>query len=141
MAMTILRVGPSAATDGVNAVVTHGSECLSAIVVGTEQQLLAAIGRELMVELGFDEVVCWTRRPELGEEHHGLRQSNEGTVLVVGTLHQVLDAGEGRLIYDLYIQAGPEFLCCDSRDLDESLSVGDCIELELRGLRVYPSWP
>jgi hypothetical protein len=145
MSITIKQLGvPSQMPNqnGVWATVDHCGECLGAMVMGSEQQLRAAMGKELVVELGFLEIVRWRVIPTGTADQHGLRQAGSDTVRVTGCVHNILPTGEGASIYDIYIQRGPEFLSCESSELvGAPPSNGDCVELEVRGLCFYPTWP
>jgi hypothetical protein len=127
--------------NGIRAIVSHNGARLEVEVSGNEHQVQAALGRELTAELGFAESFGWRTIPNGTTESHGLRQISPETIGVTGTVHNIVPVGDGTFIYDIYIQRGPEFLSCRSAELPGSPPrVGDCIEIEVRGLRFYPNW-
>jgi hypothetical protein len=79
---------------------------------------------------------------EKSEPVHGLFQDDHnGNVRVVGRVHNVLLLDEGKSLFDVYTQAGPEFVSFDSTEIfGPEPKVGDAIAATLRGLCFYPTW-
>jgi hypothetical protein len=132
-----------ATEDGVRALVDHAGEKLTVVVATDIARAIDSVGKSLTVELGFEQVLGWRVLPEVAPVDHGLFDvlGEPGAVRVVGTVHNILALGNGALLFDVYVQAGPEFLTFQSSDLPgQPPALRDSIEATIRGLCFYPTW-
>jgi hypothetical protein len=142
MSIVIEQVlGP--AERGVRAVVDHAGERLTVSVAADLPLAIESVGRLLNVELGFEQVLGWRVLRDCPPAHHGLFEdpTEVGAVRVVGTVHHILALEDGASIFDVYVQAGPEFLMFQSTDLaGRPPALRDAIEVIVRGPCFYPTW-
>lgn len=135
-----LIMGPT--EHGVRALVRHAGEQLTLVVAADVARVTDSVGRVLTVELGFDQVLGWRFLQEGTAAHHGLFDdpSEPGAVRVVGTVHNVVTLDDGSDLFDVYVQAGPEFITFQSSELPgKRPALHDSIEATVRGLRAYPN--
>jgi hypothetical protein len=126
---------------GARAVVRHEEQTLEVEVIGSSEQIASKLGALVNFEFDFAEVKAWKVLGADVREEHGLFAAGPELVRVVGVVHNIIDAGEGRTIVDIYVQAGPEFLSVDSKQLSgAALAVGSPTELVLSGVRCFPLW-
>ena len=129
--------------DGVRALVDHSGQKLSVSVAAEASRAADVLGQSLVVELGFQQVLSWHVVRGDGTPKHGLFHDpiEPGSVRIVGTVHNILALDDGSSLFDVYVQAGPEFLTFASTDLPgQPPSLRDAIEVTVRGLCFYPTW-
>jgi hypothetical protein len=129
--------------DGVRALVNHAGERLTALVAAAPFRATDVVGQSLTVELGFEKVLRWHVVREGANLKHGLFPdiTENGAIRVVGTVHNILALEDGSSLYDVYIQAGPEFLTFESGELPgQPPSLHVWVEATLRGLCFYSTW-
>jgi hypothetical protein len=129
--------------DGVRALVNHAGDRLTALVAAAPFHVTDVVGQSLTVELGFEKVLRWHVVQNGANLKHGLfpDTTEDGAIRIVGAVHSILVLEDGSSLYDVYIQAGPEFLTFESAELPgQPPSLHDSIEATLRGLCFYPTW-
>jgi len=143
MSITIERV-LGASSYGVRAVVRHAGRALTVDLAASLDEATRAIGQPLAVELGFTEVLSWRVLPRDSRPMHGLFPTDEGAardVRIVGAVHDILQLADGKVLFDVYVQSGPEFVTFLSEDLrGQPPELRDSVEAFVRGLCCYPTW-
>ena len=119
---------------------------LMATIVGDPARIRAAAGETLQVELDYAEVVSSRVLAQDLPDEHGLFALPSGDVAllsgdvrVVGLVHHVVEVSEGVRLVDVYLRTGPEYVTFESSALGCTPTVGDGIEVVVRGLRFFPS--
>jgi hypothetical protein len=128
---------------GVQALVDHSGQKLTVSVVAEPSRVADVLGKSLLVELDFEQVLGWHAVGKDCPIQHGLfnDQVAPGAVRIVGTVHNIVALDDGSSLFDVYVQAGPEFLTFASTDLPgQPPSLRDPIEVTVRGLRLHPTW-
>ena len=128
---------------GVRAIVNHAGQKLDVGVAGPIGRIADVLGQSLTVEVGYSAVADWRILEHDSESAHGLFQvdGQAGDVRVVGRVHNVLTIDDSRSVFDVYTQAGPEYLAFDSADISgRQPKIGDPISATLHDLYFYPTW-
>ncbi|MFC3682236.1 hypothetical protein [Hydrogenophaga luteola] len=122
--------------------VRHGGFLFRALVNGKQSELQRLLGRECLVELGFEKVASWRIVAGFKSEDSCIKASTEvpGGICVMGEVHSVMPINSGAALVDMYLQTGPEFLAIESTELGGTVpSVGMGLEVTLLGLCFYPT--
>jgi hypothetical protein len=127
----------------VRAIVDHAGHKLDVDVAGPVSRVAEVVGQSLTVEIGYAAVVDCQILERESDSAHGLFQSDPSNrhICIVGRVHNVLALDDGSSLFDLYVQAGPEFLTFDSTAVSgRQLKVGDSVAITVRDLCFYPTW-
>jgi hypothetical protein len=125
---------------GVRATVLHGQEMLDVEVAAPNERATATLGESLNVEVGFAEVVAWRILETDDPMRHGFFQAGPASVRIVGKVHGITQVDDATSLFDLYSQAGPEFVSFETKDVHGAPPVvGDGVEAVVSGLCFYPT--
>lgn len=122
--------------------VRHGGHVFAALVKGDRERLEQLLGQSCLVEMSVGQVAKWREIPDFQDESSCIRASSTilGAVSLRGRVHSVLPLDAESSVVDLYLQAGPEFLAIDSRQLNGFVpKVGSGLEIHVYGLCFYPT--
>ena len=122
--------------DRCSCTITHGTSTLVADVHGDKDSLTKFINDELIVEIGFDQVVSARLILDFNNNDSRIAQ-NESTVSLFGVVHNILEHDES--IFDIYIQNGPEYFSVTSGEWAINPGTGDGVVVDVTGICFYPT--
>jgi hypothetical protein len=94
------------------------------------------VGKLVFVELSIERIVACV--PSTDES--GISALPGGWHRIVGEIEDQMEIGSGTVLYDLFIEPGPDYLALDSNDLGGAvLTPGDRVAVDVSGLRFYPT--
>lgn len=141
MSIVILGLG-SEHGEITSAQVRHEHHVFEALIYGKKASLAELVNVECLVEMAFDEVTGWVELEDFDDENSCIKasESKSGGVTVRGRVHSAIEVRPGIQIIDLYLRNGPEFLSISSEELGGfTPSIGAALEVNVNGLRFYPS--
>lgn len=120
--------------------VEHDDEKIKAVVVSDYDFLINNLNHTFTVEMDYEEVLSWKILNQFNDEDSIIKQDNQkdDTYIIRGQVHSIVPLDNDSVI-DVYILKGPEFIAVSSSELgDYQASLGDGIELIIKGLCFYP---
>ena len=117
-------------------VIDHCGNNFEALVNGSKIELGKQIGTELVVEISFDSII---RAKEISNysDTQSLLVQEHLNVLVVGKVHSVIQDED--VMYDIYLQNGPEFLTVIGAEWPLTPIVGAGVEFVVSEICFYPT--
>lgn len=96
----------------------------------------ALVGKIVFVELGVDGVESWAETMELP----GIYALPGGRHRIVGEIESQMEIGSGTVLYDLFIEPGPNYLAIDSNDIGGAVLIeGSRVAIDVTGLQLFPT--
>jgi hypothetical protein len=141
MSITVERLDAEQGSS-VHAQVRHGSHAFAALVKGDKEGLKPLLGKKCLVEMSFEQAASWRELPDFQDENSCIQASSAipGAVALQGRVHNVLPIDAESSVVDLYLQAGPEFVAINSKQLGGLVpKVGSGLEIHVHGLCFYPT--
>jgi len=115
---------------------------LVALVRGTMDEVRSMIGTPRTVEIGFSRVTEWKLIPNFSDDDSGIVGTDAGSTSarIRGRACSKMDVDDRTELIDIYVQAGPDFVTVDTSEVDTAgISIDDGLEVQVEGLRFYPT--
>ena len=141
MAITILEL-LSENAEGAVVRLRHAQSSLIARVAEDAHAVRSLIGKETVVELGYERVTAWQVFSSFDDERSAVigLEASSCAARITGRVHQVLELEDGGSLIDIYLQTGAEFLSVHSEELGGHVPAIDSgLAVEVEGLCFYPT--
>ena len=115
--------------------VQHYEEVFEVFLCGEIDVVKSSIGKDIFFEMEYGNILSCKLLQD-NDDNHGLF-NNRDSVIIRGKVHNKIQMDNDTII-DIYIWKGPEFISILSSEINEFIpEIGDFIELNIEGLRVY----
>ena len=122
------------------AIVDHGNDRLTVVIVGQYERLQSLGHDDFSAEIELSEIASVEMNIPRNDDESGISEDGE-MVVVDGTVHQILQIDDLISVVDVYIRDGPEFIAVTTDDLQGAVPVLDSrLRMRGKGLEVYPTF-
>lgn len=121
--------------------ICHNEHILNAVLVGSYDQLMGLLGKEITAEYSLNEIRTVEMNLPQGDQLSGIFPTAiENQIVVDGTVYNEIVIDEDVSLFDIYLQNGTDFLNVSSDELPAKPKLNTRIRITGNGLHVYPTF-
>jgi hypothetical protein len=125
-------------TEQVLAKINHGGNQITAIIRDKKSKGFDT-QEPFLAEMDYEKILGWEVINDFDDAISGIWQE-ENEIHLLGRVHDVIDAGDGKSLIDVYMKSGPEFFVVNSESINSEIPAIDSgLKIIINTLYIYPS--